>query len=106
MPNLYLSAFALNADPVHGSSMLSPSVNLEGANPDVAVSATVASKYGFIGEAVICRGTGVENQTLLDGDFSVGMLARLMGPRKDVFPSQRHQGATQNQFSPLFGLSS
>ena len=45
MPNLYLSAFALNANPVHGASMLSPSVNLEGANPDVAVSATVASVY-------------------------------------------------------------
>ena len=45
MPDLDLNASALNADLVHGASMVSPSVNLEGANPDVAVSAIVDSGF-------------------------------------------------------------
>ena len=36
---------ALNANPVHGASMVSPSVNLEGANPNVAVSATMDTGF-------------------------------------------------------------
>ena len=43
--HLELSASALNVDLVHGASVASSSVSLEGANPDVAVSATVASVY-------------------------------------------------------------
>ena len=81
--DLELNASALNVDPVHGALVVSLSINLEGANPDVAVSATVASKFGFIGK-VIYRGTRVENETPMFVDFSVGMLARLMGPGKAV----------------------
>ena len=43
--DLELSASTLNVDLVHGASVASSSVSLEGANPDVAVSATVASVY-------------------------------------------------------------
>ena len=83
VPDLELSASALNVDPVHGALVVSLSINLEGANPDVAVSATVASKFGFIGK-VIYRGTRVENETPMFVDFSVGMLARPTGTRKAV----------------------
>ena len=74
-----LNASAFNVDPVHGALVVSLSVSLEGANPDVAVSATVASKFGFIGKAMIYRGTRVENETPMVVDFNVGMLARPMG---------------------------
>ena len=81
--DLELSASALNVDPIHGALVVSLSVSLEGANPDVAVSATVASKFGFIGK-VIYRGTRVENETPMVVDFNVGMLARPMGLGKAV----------------------
>ena len=84
MTNLELNASAVNVDPVHGALVVSLSVNLEGANPDVAVSATMASKFGFIGKAVIYSWTRVENETPMVGDFNVGMLARLIGPGKAV----------------------
>ena len=85
MTDLELNTSALNVNPIHGALVVSLSVSLEGANPDVVVSATVASKFGFIGKAVIYRGTRVENETPMVGDFSEGMLARLMGPGKAVY---------------------
>ena len=45
MPELELCASALNVDPVNVTLVVSPLASLEGANPDVAVSATVASVY-------------------------------------------------------------
>ena len=45
VPDLELSASTLNVDPVHGALVVSLSVSLEGANPDVAINATMASKF-------------------------------------------------------------
>ena len=67
MPELELCASALNADPVHVVSVVSPSVSLEGDNPDEAVSATEAPTGGFIGEVATSRGMGVEIQSPMAG---------------------------------------
>jgi len=45
VPDLVLSASTLNVDLVHGALVTSLSAILEGANPDVEISATVASVY-------------------------------------------------------------
>ena len=58
MPELELCAFALNVNLVNVTLVVSPLASLEGDNPDEAGSAMEASKFGFIGEAVTCRGDG------------------------------------------------
>lgn len=106
VPESKRCASALNVDPLHVASMVRPSVRIEGDHSDEAASATEASKFGFISEAVTNRGTEDKNRILMADDSSVGLTVRPMGIGTIVSSPHRHQGANQNQFSPLSGLGS
>ena len=58
MPELELCASTLNVDPVNVTLVVSLLASLEGDNPNEVGSAMEASKFGFIREAVTCRGDG------------------------------------------------
>ncbi|KAF3954810.1 hypothetical protein CMV_019889 [Castanea mollissima] len=92
-------ASALNVDPLHVASVVTPSIRTKADHSDKAASATEASKFGFIGEVVTNRGIEDENGTPMAGDSSVGLTARPMGTGIVVSSHHRHQGANQNQFS-------
>ena len=106
VPEMEFYASTLNGDPIHVTSRVSQPIRLKGDHPNEAASATKVSKFGFINEVVTNQGMGDENQTRMAGDLSVGRTTRPMGPRNVVSSDHRHQGATQNHFSSLTGLSS
>ena len=69
---------------------------------------TASEGFGskFSGVEVSNRRLRAENQTPLAGVLEDGSSAKLMGPGYVVHSTLRHQGATQNSFSPLLGLGS
>ena len=104
VPESERCASALNVDPLHVTLMVTPSIRIEGDQSDEAASATEASKFGFIGEVVTNWGTEYENWIPMASDSSVGLTARPMGTGTVVSSPHRHQGANQNQFSPLSSM--
>ena len=81
-PEMVLSASALNGDPTHSASVASPAGKLEGATPDVAVSATMAPVFELELDGcmpmVVSRAPGTEGaspsaileRTIPDVEFS------------------------------------
>ena len=103
-PELVLSAFALNGDLTHSASVASPAGRLEGATPDVAVSATVAPVYELELDGcmpmVASGASGIERassfailkRAIPDVDFSV-MVASVSELELDGCTSMEDSGA-------------
>ena len=72
----------------------------------LVTTASEGSGSKFSGVEVSNRRLRAENQTPLVGVLEDGSSAKLMGPGYVVHSTLRHQGATQNSFSPLLGLGS
>ena len=72
----------------------------------VSTSAMKGSNFGFSGVEVTNWRLKEETQTPIAGVLRVGTTAKLMGPGYVVSSDLRHQGVTQNSFSPLSGLGS
>ena len=111
VPDLVLSASALNVDPIHGASMTSSSTILERANPDVEFSMTVASIYELeldgctpmedsdaLGADMVDSGAGKVGSTL--ASMAMVSLALQNGSQAH----RRHQWVKWNRFSLLAEL--
>ena len=71
-----------------------------------SASATEGSSFGFSDVEVTNRRLKEVTQTPIAGVWKVGSTAKPMGLGFVVPSDLRHQGATQNSFSPLLGLGS